>query len=61
MKRVLQVLAVASLVMCGAVAVQRFAGDVTDEVYKSRFLWASVGWFVFQIAAFSMGKKSTQE
>ena len=57
MKRVLQVLAVVSLLMCGVVAVQRFLGDVTDEVYKSRFLWASVGWFVFQTSAFAMRRK----
>ena len=57
MKRVLQLLAVASLAVCGAVAVQRFLGDLSDEAYKSRFLWASIGWFVFQTAAFASGKK----
>jgi hypothetical protein len=60
MKRVLHLLAIASLVMCGAVAVQRFLGDISDDVYKSRFLWATVGWFVFQTAAFAMGKKGEQ-
>ena len=57
MKRLLQILAVLSLAFCGLVAVQRFLGDIPDQAYKSRFLWASIGWFVFQTAAFSMGKK----
>lgn len=60
MKRMLQILAVASLVICGVVAVQRFLGDISDEVYKSRFLWATIGWFVFQTAAFATGKKTEQ-
>jgi hypothetical protein len=61
MKRVLQGLAVASLVYCGVVAVQRFLGDVPDEVYKSRFLWASVGWFVFQSVAFLIGRSDAPQ
>ena len=60
MKLVLQALAVAALVYCGVVAVQRFLGDVPDEVYKSRFLWASVGWFVFQSVAYSIGGKDVR-
>lgn len=58
MKRALQALAVVSLVYCGVVAVQRFVGAVPDEVYKERFLWASIGWFVFQTAAFVGQKQS---
>jgi hypothetical protein len=61
MKRVLQILAVLSLVFCGLVAVQRFLGDLSDEAYKSRFLWASIGWFVFQTAAFAVGKKNASQ
>lgn len=56
MKRALQALAVASLVYCGVVAVQRFLGHVPDEIYKERFLWASIGWFVFQTAAFAVAQ-----
>ena len=55
MKRALQALAVLSLVYCGVVAVQCFLGQIPDDVYKERFLWASVGWFVFQTAAFARG------
>ncbi len=59
MKRILQALAIASLAACVLFAVQRFAGELPEEVYKSRFLWASIGWFVFQTAAFSLGPKAS--
>ena len=57
MKLALQLLAFASLAWCMGVAVQRFLGHVPDDVYKQRFLWATIGWFVCQIAAFAVAGK----
>jgi hypothetical protein len=49
--------ALASLAGCVLFAVWRFQGAISDEAYKSGFLWSSVGWFVFQTASFWLASK----
>ena len=57
MKRILQILAVASLAVCIWTPIQVFTGGLSEQDYKSLFLAGSIGWFVFATAAFAQGKR----
>ena len=57
-KTILQMLAVGALVVCLASAVARFRGGISDEEFKTLFLIATVGWFLFATAAFSIRRPS---
>ena len=49
MKKTLWGLAWASLAVCLIAPAQHFAGLITVESYKTIFLAASIGWFLFAI------------
>ncbi len=53
MKRILQLLAVASLAVCIWTPIQVFNGSLSEQDYKSWFLAASIAWFIFATAAFT--------
>jgi len=44
------VLAILSLVACLAAPILFFLGRISEASYKTAFLVASIGWFVFAIA-----------
>ena len=57
MKRIFQLLAVFSLVVCIVAPVRHFLGDISADAYKDIFLAGTAGWFVFATAAMSRGKR----
>ena len=50
LKHIMGVLAILSLVACLAAPILFFLGRVSEGTYKTAFLVASIGWFVFAIA-----------
>ncbi len=52
-------MAVLSLFLCLAAPFLYFSGRMSEAGYKSLFLAASVGWFVFSVARLSIRKKQT--
>jgi hypothetical protein len=49
-------LALLSLCACLAVPILYFLGRVSEQGYKTGFLVASIGWFVFAIARGAVGR-----
>ena len=49
--------AVVSLLLCLAAPFLYFSGRMSEGGYKSLFLAASVGWFVFSVVRLSIRKK----
>jgi hypothetical protein len=50
-------MAVLSLLLCLAAPFLYFSGRLSSGEYRSLFLAASVGWFVFSVARLSIRKK----
>lgn len=57
MKRVFQLLAAASLLLCMWAPVEHFLGQSSAEDYKNLFLAGTLGWFTFAAAAMLKGKR----
>jgi hypothetical protein len=55
-KNVTGLLALLSLAVCLSAPVLYFLGRVPERTFKTAFLAASIGWFVFAVARGSSGK-----
>jgi hypothetical protein len=55
-KTITGLLALLSLAVCLAAPVLYFLGRVPERTYKTAFLIASIGWFVFAVARGSAAK-----
>ena len=57
--RIFLSMAVLSLLLCLAAPFLYFSGRMSEGGYKSLFLAASMGWFVFSLVRLSIKRKQT--